>query len=74
MGTKQKTIIEEYMDCVYKTVMILLAASCLAAAGIYAALKAAGLADFVAWSKWGGVLGSLPFVRRSLRICNQMSM
>ena len=54
MGTKQKTIIEEYMDCVYKAVMILLAASCLAAAGIYAALKAAGLADFVAWSRWGG--------------------
>lgn len=55
MGTKQKTIIEEYMDCVYKAVMILLAASCLAAAGIYAALKAAGLADFVAWSRWGGI-------------------
>ena len=74
MGTKQKTIIEEYMDCIYKAVMILLAVSCSAAAGIYAALKAAGLADFVAWSRWGGVFGSLPFVHRNLHICNQMSM
>lgn len=55
MGTKQKTIIEEHMDCIYKAVMILLAVSCSAAAGIYAALKAAGLADFVAWSRWGGI-------------------
>lgn len=49
---EQKTIIEEYMDHVYKLVLILLAASCAAAGVIYAGLKLIGVADFVRWSTW----------------------
>lgn len=51
--TNQKTIIEEYMDRVYKIVLILLAVSTAAAGMIYAGLKLLGLADFVKWSAWG---------------------
>ncbi len=49
---EQKTIIEEYMDHVYKLVLILLAASCAAAGVSYAGLKLIGVADFVRWSTW----------------------
>lgn len=49
----QKTIIEEYMDQVYKLVLILLAISTAAAGLIYAGLKLIGQADFVKWSSWG---------------------
>jgi methyl-accepting chemotaxis protein len=58
LGTKQRTIIEEYMDRVYKVVLILLSISTFAAAVIFGILKAAGLADFVAWSRWGGYLAA----------------
>lgn len=47
---EQKTIIEEYMDHVYKLVLILLAASCAAAGVSYVGLKLMGMADFVKWS------------------------
>ena len=52
MEMKQRTIIEEYMDHIYKAVLILLAISCAAAGIIYAGLKIIGAADFVHWSTW----------------------
>lgn len=47
---EQKTIIEEYMDHVYKLVLILIAVSCAAAGVSYVGLKLMGMADFVKWS------------------------
>ena len=57
METKQKTIIEDYMDHVYKAVLILLTISCAAAGIIYAGLKLIGAAKFVHWSTWGIYMG-----------------
>ena len=56
MQTQQKTIIEDYMDHVYKVVLILIAFSCVSAGMVYASLKIMGLADFVAWGTWGGYM------------------
>lgn len=54
---EQKTIIEEYMDHVYRIVLVLVALSTLAAGVIYAGLKLIGVADFVKWSSWAAYMG-----------------
>lgn len=50
---KQKTIIEEYMDNIYKLVLVLVSISCFMAGAIYAVLKLFGLEENTTWLSLG---------------------
>lgn len=50
---EQKSVIDEYMDSVYKIVLILLCVSCIIASPLYAVMKFLGSYPGLDWIRWG---------------------